>query len=147
MNTNIEVTDMNIKGFIFLICTIFVLVLTINYSVNNNHFLLTRKTNGTFSESLYIKDNFFATEDTKIYLQAFYDTQDTDVEVWIEGKDGFVYQIDLNSEKEVEKIDLPKGMYSFIIKGERGKDTNINTLIGYYTDEVRFINDDKDEEG
>ncbi len=137
---------MNIKGFIFLICTIFVLVLTINYSVNNNHFLLTRKTNGTFSESLYIKDNFFAIEDTKIYLQAFYDIQGADVEILIEGKDGFIYHFAHNSEKEIEKIELPKGMYSFIIKGNGGEETKINTLIGYYTDEVRFIDNENQEE-
>jgi len=137
---------MNIKGFIFLICTIFILVLTINYSVNNNHFLLSRKTNGTFSESLYIKDNFFAIEDTKIYLQAFYDNQDTDVEIWIEGKDDFIYQFEGNSEKEIKKIDLQKGMYSFIIKGKGGQDSKFNTLIGYYTDEIRFINDENQEE-
>jgi len=137
---------MNIKGFIFLICTIFILVLTINYSVNNQHFLLTRKTNATFSKMLNIQDNFFAMEDTKIYLQTFYDTKDADLEIWIEGKDGFFYEIEQNSKRETKKIDLPKGMYSFIVKGEGGIDTKINTLIGYYTDEVRFINNDEDED-
>jgi len=137
---------MNIKGFIFLICTIFILVLTINYSVNNNHFLLSRKTNATFSYILNIKDNFFVMEDTKIYLQAFYEEQDADLEIWIEGKDGFFYQVERNSDKEFEKIELPKGMYSFIVKGKGGQDTKINTLIGYYSDEVRFINEENQEE-
>ena len=138
---------MNIKGFIFLICTIFILVLTINYSISNNHFLLSRKTNGTFSYILNIKDNFFVMEDTKIYLQTFYDEQDADIEIWIEGKDDFFYQVEQNSDKTFEKIELPKGMYSFIVKGKGGEDTNINTLIGYYSDEVRFINEETQEEG
>ncbi|HPE41364.1 MAG TPA: hypothetical protein PLI77_09795 [Bacteroidales bacterium] len=138
---------MNIKGFIFLICTIFILVFSINYMVNTNHFLLTRKTNGSFSGGLYIKDNFVVLEDTKIYVQAFYDVQNEQIEVWIEGQDGIVYQLEDQSQKELVQIPLSKGMYSFIIKGESTTETRVNSLIGYYSDEITFIDPQNQEEG
>jgi len=137
---------MNIKGFIFLICTIFILVLTINYAVNNNHFLVTWKANMTFDDSLHVRNNFIAIEDTLIYLQAFSGKQVSQLEIWIEDKNGPVYTLENVSEKTLEKINLKKGMYSVVIKGEGDKETKINTLIGYYTDEVRFINDENQEE-
>ena len=137
---------MNIKGFIFLICTIFILVLTINYTVNNNHFLVTWKANMTFDDSLHVRNNFIAIEDTLIYLQAFSGKQVSQLEIWIEDKNGPVYTLENVSEKTLEKINLKKGMYSVVIKGEGDKETKINTLIGYYTDEVRFINDENQEE-
>jgi len=137
---------MNIKGFIFLICTIFILVLTINYTVNNNHFLVTWKANMTFDDSLHVRNNFIAIEDTLIYLQAFSGKQVSQLEIWIEDKTGPVYTLENVSEKTLEKINLKKGMYSVVIKGEGDKETKINTLIGYYTDEVRFINDENQEE-
>jgi len=147
MNTKIEVTDMNIRGFIFLICTIFVLVLSINYMINDNHFLLTRKINGSFSNYFYIKDNFIVLEDTKIYLQAFYDSQNTKMEIWIEGQDGVVFQLEGNSGEELKHILLSKGLYSFIIEGESGTETKVNSLFGYYSDEITFIDDKNQEQG
>lgn len=138
---------MNIKGFIFLICTIFILVLTINYTVNNNHFLVTWKANMTFDDSLYVKNNFIAIEDTFIYLQAVSGKQVSQLEIWIENKNDVVYKLENVSEEVLEKINLPKGMYEFVIKGEGGNETNINTLIGYYTDEIMFIDDESKEEG
>jgi len=100
----------------------------------------------TFDDSLHVRNNFIAIEDTLIYLQAFSGKQVSQLEIWIEDKTGPVYTLENVSEKTLEKINLKKGMYSVVIKGEGDKETKINTLIGYYTDEVRFINDENQEE-
>jgi len=93
-----------------------------------------------------LKNNFIAKKDTLIYIQSFKQSPYVDLELTIEGENEIVYSNREGIQEKPKKINLAKGMFSFTIRGENGDGSNFNTLIGYYTDEIVFLNDEEGDQ-
>ncbi|SRR6056297_2378189 len=133
---------MNIKGFLFLILSITVLLVTIYFSASKGHYLLTFPAHFTFSDRVTLNNHFIVLDDTTVYLKLDNPDDTVDITVEITGPGGTVYSNEPGQNKKPEKLALQKGTYTLHIEGRNGSETRIQFDMGYYTDEVRFLKEE-----
>jgi hypothetical protein len=133
---------MNIKGLLFLFLSVIVLTVTINTVRNNNHFFIRYRSNISFEQGLEMKETFYVMKDTDIYIESFKDSDEMAIKVEISNTDENFYLNTTGRQSEPYRLHLKKGLYQLSVNGENGLGNWFDLQICYFTDEMKFLNEE-----